>query len=290
VEDGNAIVIEEGRHPVVEQSLAAGEFVPNDTALDADGAQIIVLTGPNMAGKSTYLRQVALIVVMAQAGCFVPARSARIGLVDRVFTRIGAHDELAAGHSTFMVEMLETAQILHAATPRSLVILDEVGRGTSTYDGMAIARAVIEYLHNDPRVAARTLFATHYHELTELESLLPRVRNYNVAVAEADGEVMFLRRILPGGADRSYGVHVAQLAGLPRAVVHRAEDLLHTYENGAAPKRAPEAPSTAPQLSLFGGPSPVEAAVAATDVDALTPLEAITRLYELRRLLRDESA
>jgi DNA mismatch repair protein MutS len=273
---------------VVEQMLPAGDYVPNDTALDTGEAQILVLTGPNMAGKSTYLRQVALIAVMAQAGCFVPAQSACIGLVDRVFTRIGAHDELASGRSTFMVEMLETAQILHAATPRSLVILDEVGRGTSTYDGMAIARAVIEYLHNDARVAARTLFATHYHELTELAGVLPRVRNYNVAVAESGGEVVFLRRILPGGADRSYGVHVAQLAGLPRAVIHRAEELLASYEEGARSNgvRPADVPPS-PQLPLFAQPSAVETALAGLEVDALTPLEAITRLYELQRLARE---
>ena len=208
--------VRDGRHPVVERMLGEGTFVPNDIELSSGDAQVILLTGPNMAGKSTYLRQVALIVLMAQIGSFVPAAEARIGVVDRIFSRIGALDDIASGRSTFMVEMVETAAILHNATPRSLLIFDEIGRGTSTYDGMAIARAVVEFMHNRPDAAAKTLFATHYHELTELASFLPRVRNYNVAVAEEQGRVVFLHRILPGGADRSYGIHVAQLAGLPR--------------------------------------------------------------------------
>ncbi|MDP3767763.1 MAG: DNA mismatch repair protein MutS, partial [Dehalococcoidia bacterium] len=215
--DGDEIDIRDGRHPVVERTLAeatptaaSGAFVPNDTRLAREEAQIVVLTGPNMAGKSTYLRQVALIALMAQVGSFVPAASARLGLVDRIFTRVGAQDDLASGQSTFLVEMLETANILHNATPRSFVILDEIGRGTSTYDGMAIARAVVEYLHNRSEVAAKTLFATHYHELIDLARQLPRVRNENVAVVEEDGRVVFLHKIVPGGADRSYGIHVAE--------------------------------------------------------------------------------
>jgi DNA mismatch repair protein MutS len=213
VDDGDTIDIRDGRHPVVERMLpasASGGYVPNDASLSNGEAQVIVLTGPNMAGKSTYLRQVALIVLMAQIGSFVPAAQARIGAVDRIFTRVGALDEIAAGRSTFMVEMLETAAILHGATPRSLLLFDEIGRGTSTYDGMAIARAVVEFIHNRPELAAKTLFATHYHELVELAAVLPRVRNYNVVVAEEGGQVVFLHRILPGGADRSYGVHVAR--------------------------------------------------------------------------------
>ena len=296
VDEGDRISIREGRHPVVEQMLPPGSFVPNDTELSSQ-EQIVVLTGPNMAGKSTYLRQVALIVLLAQAGCYVPAATARIGAVDRIFTRIGAHDDLAAGSSTFMVEMVETAHILYHATPRSLVILDEVGRGTSTYDGLSIARAVVEYLHNRREVAAKTLFATHYHELTALASSLPRVRNACVAVAERDGDVVFLRRIVPGGsADRSYGIHVAQLAGLPRPVVSRAAELLHELEersrdgqratgNGERGRRRPGGPPAA-QLPLFGTRPPLLDELAGLDVDAMTPLEALTRLYELRERAR----
>ncbi len=288
IDGGETIDIREGRHPVVEQMLPPGAFIPNDTELSA-ADQIIVLTGPNMAGKSTYLRQVALIVLLAQTGCYVPAASARIGVVDRIFTRIGAHDDLAAGNSTFMVEMVETAHILHHATPRSLVILDEVGRGTSTYDGLSIARAVVEYLHNRRESAAKTLFATHYHELTAVAATLPRVRNASVAVAEQDGEVVFLRRIVPGGADRSYGIHVAQLAGLPRAVINRAAELLNDLEaGGRAGTARPARRRTAPvqQLPLFGAPNPIVDALAALDVDAMSPLDALTALYELRERAR----
>ncbi|MDP9372113.1 MAG: DNA mismatch repair protein MutS, partial [Chloroflexota bacterium] len=241
-----ALRIEGGRHPTVEATLAAGgpagageAFVPNDTALDTAERQIMLITGPNMAGKSTYLRQVALIVLLAQIGSFVPADRAEIGLVDRIFTRIGAQDDLTAGQSTFMVEMLETAAILHSATRRSLIVLDEIGRGTSTYDGLAIARAVVEYIHNTPRLGCRTLFATHYHELTALADLLPRVHNERMDVLEEGDRVVFLRRVVPGGADRSYGIHVAGLAGMPRAVVRRAGEILAELEGGgAAPGRA----------------------------------------------------
>jgi DNA mismatch repair protein MutS len=287
VDAGDRISIRAGRHPVVEVALPPGAFVPNDTELSAE-EQILILTGPNMAGKSTYLRQVALIVLLAQAGSYVPAASARIGVVDRIFTRIGAHDDLAAGRSTFMVEMVETAHILLHATPRSLVILDEVGRGTSTYDGLSIARAVVEYLHSRREVAARTLFATHYHELTALAAALPRVRNANVAVAEQDGEVVFLHRIVPGGADRSYGIHVAQLAGLPRPVVARATELLRELEarsrNGTRLPRRRGPPAA--QLPLFAARDPLRDELAALDVDAMTPLEALTLLYELRERAR----
>jgi DNA mismatch repair protein MutS len=281
VDSSDEIVIRDGRHPVVERMLPDGAFVPNDTHLSSSGAQVIVLTGPNMAGKSTYLRQVALIVLMAQMGCFVPAAEARIGVVDRIFSRVGALDDISAGQSTFMVEMVETAAILHGATPRSLLIFDEIGRGTSTYDGMAIARAVVEFVHNRPDAAARTLFATHYHELTELASFLPRVRNYTVAVAEEEGRVVFLHRILPGGADRSYGVHVAQLAGLPRQVIVRAQEILAELElrhgrAAASPRRARSA-----QLPLFVPDGSLAEEIAALDVDSMTPLQAITKLYEL---------
>jgi len=275
-----------GRHPVVEAALGSGRFVPNDCVLD-DEAQIVVLTGPNMSGKSTFLRQVALIALMAQAGCFVPAAEAELPLFDRIFSRIGAQDDLAAGQSTFMVEMVETAQILHHATPDSLVILDEVGRGTSTFDGMAIARAVVEFLHNRKEVAARTLFATHYHELTSLADVLPRVRNMHVGVREEGSEVVFEHRILPGPSDRSYGIHVARLAGLPGAVVTRAEHLLTEFE-GSRGAAAAGARLESPQLqpSLFGGPSPLEAELACLDIDGMTPIEAIQRLYELRARAR----
>jgi DNA mismatch repair protein MutS len=277
-----AVRIRGGRHPVVEAALGAGRFVANDCVLDED-AQVVVLTGPNMSGKSTFLRQVALIALMAQAGSFVPAAEAELPLFDRLFSRIGAQDDLAAGQSTFMVEMVETAQILHHSTPQSLVILDEVGRGTSTFDGMAIARAVVEFLHNRKEVAARTLFATHYHELTTLADVLPRVRNLHVGVHEEGSEVVFEHRILPGPSDRSYGIHVARLAGLPGAVVTRAEHLLTEFES-SRPGALPIVPAAPPQLqaALFGGPSPLESAVARLDIDGMTPIEAIQKLYELR--------
>jgi DNA mismatch repair protein MutS len=288
LDDGEAIEIRDGRHPMVERALAAGAFVPNDAHLASSGAQIVVLTGPNMAGKSTYLRMVAVIVLMAQIGSFVPASAATIGVADRIFTRVGAGDDLTSGQSTFMVEMIETSAILHNLTQRSLVILDEIGRGTSTYDGMAIARSVVEYLHNRPDARAKTLFATHYHELVELAQHLPRVRNFNVAVAEENGRIVFLRRIVPGGADRSYGVHVAELAGLPKAVVQRAREVLHDLEqqSGAAAR----ASEPLPQLSLFAAAPPDDGLrrdLALIDVDAMTPIEAMTKLYELRERARE---
>jgi DNA mismatch repair protein MutS len=282
--DNAVIEIKEGRHPVVERMLADGaQYTPNDVDLSPEQC-IVVLTGPNMSGKSTYLRQTALIVLMAQIGSFVPAASAHIGLVDRIFTRIGASDEIARGQSTFMVEMVETANILHHATPRSLLILDEIGRGTSTYDGLAIAWAVVEYIHNHPRLRAKTLFATHYHELTDLAERLPNVVNYNVAVAEQGDDVVFLHRIVPGGADRSYGVHVAQMAGLPRPVVGRAEEILHELEaSGAAGPRRSAAPPALYQLSLFTADDPVLTDLRALDVNALSPLDALNKLYELQQ-------
>ncbi|HLF72013.1 MAG TPA: DNA mismatch repair protein MutS, partial [Dehalococcoidia bacterium] len=288
VDDGERVLIRDGRHPVVERNLGDGRFVPNDADLASDDAQIAVLTGPNMAGKSTYLRQVALIVILAQAGSFVPAAEARIGVVDRVFARIGAMDDLARGESTFMVEMLETAAILRGATRRSLVLFDEVGRGTSTYDGLAIARAVVEYLHARPESAAKTLFATHYHEMTQLAQTLPRVRNLSVAVTEQDGRVVFLHRIVEGGADRSYGIHVAELAGMPAPVVERAREVLRTLEETGRGGSARRASAAVPQLPLLADatPSEVEAALASLDLDALTPLQALTKLYELRAKLQ----
>jgi DNA mismatch repair protein MutS len=285
------IEIKDGRHPVVERMVPPGTFVPNDTQLSINGDQLVVLTGPNMSGKSTYIRQVALMVLMAQIGSFVAAGDATIGLVDRVFTRVGLQDDLATGQSTFMVEMVETAGILNQATKRSLVILDEIGRGTSTYDGLAIAQAVVEYLHNHPRLGCKVLFATHYHELTEMEKVLPRVRNYSVAVAEKEGDVVFLHRIVPGGADRSYGIHVAHLAGLPRAVTSRAMEVLAQLErpgDGAQPvprgrRRRREQVTQAP---LFALPSPLLEEMAALDVSAMTPIEAINKLFELQEKAR----
>jgi DNA mismatch repair protein MutS len=281
--DENALRIVGGRHPVVEQALSETRFVPNDVTFD-EAARILVITGPNMSGKSTYLRQVALIVLLAQIGSFVPADRAQIGLVDRIFTRIGAQDDIATGQSTFMVEMVETANILHHATARSLIVLDEIGRGTSTYDGLSIAWAVVEYLHNHPRLRAKTLFATHYHELIQLAEHLPHVRNYNVAVAEEGEQVVFLHHIVPGGADRSYGIHVAQLAGLPRPVIRRAEELLEELEQGQRDHATSAAPEDAPlQLSLFGEKNPVLAELEKLDVNALSPLEALNKLFEWKK-------
>jgi DNA mismatch repair protein MutS len=286
-EDG-VIDIRDGRHPVVERLLTgATPFTPNDARLSPDQA-IVVLTGPNMAGKSTWIRQVAMIVLMAQIGSFVPAETARIGLVDRIFTRIGASDDIARGQSTFMVEMVETANILHHATSRSLLILDEIGRGTSTYDGLAIAWAVIEYIHNHPGLRAKTLFATHYHELTDLAERLPHVVNFNVAVAEQGETVAFLHKIIPGAADRSYGVHVAQLAGLPRPVVTRAQEILADLEaSGAAgPRRSALGQPVLFQLPLFSAEDPVIAELKVMDVNAFSPLAALNKLYELQQRVK----
>jgi DNA mismatch repair protein MutS len=288
LDSGNTISIVNGRHPVVERNLNDSDFVPNNTLLSNEDSQIIILTGPNMAGKSTYLKQVALIVLLAQTGSFVPADSAEIGIVDRVFTRIGAREDLAAGQSTFMAEMVETANILNNATSRSLLILDEIGRGTSTYDGMSIARAVAEYIHNHPGLGAKTLFATHYHEMVELADFLPRVRNYNVAVTEEKGKVIFLRKILPGGVDKSYGIHVAQLAGLPRQVVNRANEVLEELENSGSQKTPSARKKTtkkevAEQISFFGQKSPLIDEIQNLDIESLTPLEALNKLYELQK-------
>ncbi len=284
------IEIKDGRHPVVERVVPTGTYVPNDTYLDVANHRLALLTGPNMSGKSTYIRHVAIIVLMAQIGSFVPASSATVGLVDRIFTRVGLQDDLATGQSTFMVEMVETAAILNQATPRSLVVLDEIGRGTSTYDGMSIARAVAEYLHSHPRLGCRSLFATHYHELTQLAASLPGVRNHNVAVSEEDGTVVFLHRILPGSADRSYGVQVARLAGLPPAVTNRAWEILTELE--AAHPNAPEqkqggrkrrpAKSQGNQLSLMSPPD-LSQELLDMDLSSMTPLEALNKLYALQQ-------
>ncbi len=289
--DGDGIEIRGGRHPVVERVLPPGSFVPNDTFLSSGDAQLLVVTGPNMAGKSTFIRQTAIIVLMGQMGSFVPADSATIGLVDRIFTRVGLQDDLATGQSTFMIEMVETASILNQATSRSLVILDEIGRGTSTYDGLSIAKSVVEYIHNSPRMGCKTLFATHYHELTQLAVTLPRVRNYTVAVSEEGGEVVFLHRIVPGGADKSYGIHVAQLAGLPRGVISRAWEVLGELEgdhqDGKPSKVTRSRKQTAAQMSMFGNSSELAEELSLLDVAHMTPLEAINKLYELQQKAAD---
>jgi DNA mismatch repair protein MutS len=281
VTEDSTIDIREGRHPVVERFLEGERFVPNDICLE-EGEIVRVITGPNMSGKSTYLRQVGLLCLMAQIGSFVPARSARIGLVDRIFTRIGARDEIHAGQSTFMVEMVETANILHHATKRSLLIFDEVGRGTSTYDGVAIAWAVIEFIHNHPQLRSRTFFATHYHELIRLAALLPGVRNFNVSVAEEGGKVVFLHRIVPGGADRSYGIHVAQLAGMPRPTIARAEEILREFEQGAGRGGAEESPR---QLPMFSEADPIARELRGMDLSSMTPMEALGKLFEWQNKL-----
>jgi DNA mismatch repair protein MutS len=293
VDDGVALDIVDGRHPVVEAALPAGTFVPNDTRLDADSAQLLLVTGPNMAGKSTYMRQVAQIVLLAQMGSFVPARSAAIGVCDRLFTRVGAADNLARGDSTFMVEMRETAAILGGATRRSLVVLDEVGRGTSTFDGVSIAWAVAEFLHD--AIGARTMFATHYHELVALAETRPRVHNVSAQVREHKGEVVFLRRIAPGGASRSYGIDVARLAGLPRSVIARARQILEKLEAGRGLGAASAqlsllaglgpAPSSSPPPSPSPGPDAVVIErLRGLDPDRMTPIEALSVLAELRAL------
>ena len=284
---GDVIDIKAGRHPVVEGSIGSDSFVPNDTYLSNDDNQLIILTGPNMSGKSTYLRQVALIVLLAQIGSFVPAESASVGIVDRIFTRIGAQEDLAAGQSTFMVEMTEAANILHNASHHSLLILDEIGRGTSTYDGLSIAWAVAEFIHGSPKLGAKTLFATHYHELVDLANTLPRVKNFNVAVAEEGDKVIFLHKVVPGGTDRSYGIHVAQLAGLPRSVINRAQEVLvelesHAYKEGRIPR------GRAQQLSFFSKDSLLADEIIKLDIDSMSPLEAITKLYELKRMAKRE--
>ncbi|HEY0079542.1 MAG TPA: DNA mismatch repair protein MutS [Pyrinomonadaceae bacterium] len=314
VSDSSALRLKDARHPALERRVEEGSFVANDVELGGDDApEIALITGPNMSGKSTYLRQTALAVLMAQAGCFVPAREAQVGLCDRIFTRIGLYDRIGSGESTFMTEMVETAQILHHATPRSLILLDELGRGTSTYDGLAVARAVLEYIHNHPQLRSKTLFATHYHELTALASVLPRLRNLHVEIAEQGSDLVFLYKVSPGVAERSYGVYAAKLAGLPRPVVRRASELLTAYESqsrrnetplapdnnnnivNSADRPAPATVSTNASTSTAAATATLEQhlsqALADLDPDALSPVEALMKLYELRRLaLGDEPA
>ena len=284
VNDSCNILIRDGRHPVVEYTIPGG-FVPNDTQIDCQENQFLLLTGPNMAGKSTYMRQTALIVIMAQIGSFVPASYASVGLVDRIFTRVGAFDDLASGQSTFMIEMVELANILNNATPKSLILLDEIGRGTSTYDGYSIAKAVVEFIHNKDRVGVRSLFATHYHQLTAITASLRRVKNYHVAVKEEGNDLVFLRKIIPGATDKSYGIHVARLAGVPMKVTQRAKEILKEVENGSGIRGKDSAKYT--QLMLFGSEdkkeSPVVEELKKLNVDAMTPLEALNALAELRK-------
>ena len=291
--DTAALRIHAGRHPMIERIATDESFVANDLALGGEDApEVALITGPNMSGKSTYLRQTALIVLMAQAGSFVPATQASVGLCDRIFTRIGLYDRIGSGESTFMTEMVETAQILHHASPRSLILLDELGRGTSTYDGLAVARAVLEYIHNHPDLRAKTLFATHYHELTALASVLPRVENLRVEIAEEGDELRFLYRVTPGTAERSYGVYAARLAGLPRPVVRRAEELLREYEGQAGAQAETEKETVTP-IRQQRAPVPdtqIKQALRELDLNTLTPVEALMKLYELRRLIDEDEA
>ncbi|MCI5664968.1 MAG: DNA mismatch repair protein MutS [Mediterranea sp.] len=297
VADDCRLDIRQGRHPVIERQLPVGEsYIPNDLLLDADTQQIVIITGPNMAGKSALLRQTALITLLAQTGSFVPAERAHIGVVDKVFTRVGASDNISVGESTFMVEMNEAASILNNLSPRSLVLFDELGRGTSTYDGISIAWAIVEHIHNHPRARARTLFATHYHELNDMEPLFPRIRNYNVSVRETQGHIVFLRRLEPGGSQHSFGIHVAQLAGMPRSIVRRAGEILHQLEAGHRPD-TPATAAVSPPLASAGGVqlsfyqlddpvlSQVRDQLLHLDVDNLTPLQALNKLNDIKKLL-----
>jgi DNA mismatch repair protein MutS len=292
MDETTVLAIEDSRHPVIETMSLGERFVPNDVLMDTEENQILIITGPNMAGKSTFMRQVALIVLMAQMGCLVPAKKARIGVVDRIFTRVGASDNLARGQSTFMVEMTETANILNHATSRSLIVLDEIGRGTSTFDGVSIAWAVAEYLHDQSAVAAKTLFATHYHELTDLAQTRERVQNYNVAVKEWNDQIIFLRRIIKGGASHSYGIQVARLAGLPQSVIARAKEVLQNLEAGEYDSGIPRLAKSKKtgqedplqQMSLFDQKDPIRKQLDQLDLSVLTPLEALNLLDQWKKV------
>ena len=299
VDDSLELDIRQGRHPVIEQQLPVGErFVPNDIYLDDDKQQIIIITGPNMAGKSALLRQTALIVLLAQVGCYVPAESAKIGLVDKIFTRVGASDNISLGESTFMVEMTEAANILNNVTERSLVLFDELGRGTSTYDGISIAWAIVEYLNQNAKGRPRTLFATHYHELNEMERQLPAIRNYNVSVKEVGDKVIFLRKLVPGGSEHSFGIHVAEIAGMPKSIVRRAKVILKQLEaDGASVGNADAAAikhigddREGMQLSFFQLDDPVLSQIRdeilGLDINNLTPVEALNKLNEIKKILK----
>jgi len=298
VDESDVLDIHQGRHPVIETQLPIGEqYVPNDVKLDTDHQQIMMITGPNMAGKSALLRQTALIVLLAQIGCFVPAERARIGIVDKIFTRVGASDNISLGESTFMVEMTEAANILNNVTPRSLVLFDELGRGTSTYDGISIAWAIVEYLHEHPKAQARTLFATHYHELNEMEKSFSRIKNYNVSVKEVDGKIIFLRKLTRGGSEHSFGIHVAEIAGMPRSIVKRANVILKELEAdnsqvgsvGKAAVEHLEKSREGVQLSFFQLDDPVltqiRDEILGLDVNNLTPVEALNKLNDIKKIL-----
>ena len=298
IDDSEVLDIKQGRHPVIETQLPLGErYVPNDVLLDTEKQQIMMITGPNMAGKSALLRQTALIVLLAQVGCFVPAESARVGLVDKIFTRVGASDNISLGESTFMVEMTEAANILNNVSPRSLVLFDELGRGTSTYDGISIAWAIVEYLHQHKKAQARTLFATHYHELNEMEKNFPRIKNFNVSVKEVDGKVIFLRKLEPGGSEHSFGIHVAEIAGMPRSIVNRANVILKQLEDDNAGVGAAGKPNMqhldeskdGVQLSFFQLDDPVLSQIRdeilGLDINNLTPVEALNKLNEIKKIL-----
>ena len=297
VDESNIIDIHEGRHPVIETQMAPGDsYISNNVLIDSDSQQILIITGPNMAGKSALLRQTALITLMAQMGCYVPAESARIGMVDRIFTRVGASDNISAGESTFMVEMTEAASILNNLTPRSLVLFDELGRGTSTYDGISIAWAIVEYIHEHPSAHARTLFATHYHELNEMAKSFSRIRNYNVSVREVDGKVLFLRKLVPGGSEHSFGIHVAEMAGMPRSIVKRAGAILSEMEeSGSGKSISRPSVETAQQregmqMSFFQLDDPVLCQIRdqllSIDVNNLTPIEALNKLNDIKKILK----
>ncbi len=298
ISEGDVLDIKQGRHPVIERQMAVGEsYIPNDLYLDSEKQQIIIVTGPNMAGKSALLRQTALITLLAQIGCFVPADSATIGLVDKIFTRVGASDNISAGESTFMVEMTEAANILNNLSPRSLVLFDELGRGTSTYDGMSIAWAIVEHIHESQKGRARTLFATHYHELNEMEKSFSRIKNYNVSVKEIDGRVIFLRKLMPGGSEHSFGIHVAKLAGMPKSIVKRSEQILAKLEASSSRGDIRTVPTSeiadsreGVQLSFFQLDDPVLASVRdeilGIDINNLTPIEALNKLNEIKRIVK----
>ena len=297
VDDSTVLDIRQGRHPVIEQQLPVGEsYIANDVLIDTDNQQILIITGPNMAGKSALLRQTALITLMAQIGSFVPAEAARVGLVDKIFTRVGASDNISVGESTFMVEMTEASDILNNLSPRSLVLFDELGRGTSTYDGISIAWAIVEYIHENSRGRARTLFATHYHELNEMERTFSRIKNFNVAVREVDKKVIFVRKLQPGGSNHSFGIHVANMAGMPKSIVKRAEKILQQMESNAAaegiskPTEAIADSREGMQMSIFQLDDPVLCQVRdeilGIDVNNLTPLEALNKLNEIKKIVK----
>ncbi len=297
MEDSEVIDIRQGRHPVIEKQLPVGEkYIANDVFLDSETQQIIIITGPNMAGKSALLRQTALITLLAQMGSFVPAESARIGMVDKIFTRVGASDNISVGESTFMVEMNEAANILNNLSSRSLVLFDELGRGTSTYDGISIAWAIVEHIHEHPKAKARTLFATHYHELNEMEKSFKRIKNYNVSVKEIDNKVIFLRKLERGGSEHSFGIHVAKMAGMPKSIVKRANDILHQLETDnrqqgiAKPTAEIASGRSGMQLSFFQLDDPVLSQIRDEilnlDVNNLTPLEALNKLNDIKKIVK----